>query len=96
MPTVLKLSSRKEFKVILSVFMKFLFSSSNVSSWQIFHFILENQQNGPSVMNGHEEGEEDQSPKPYDIVTIIGKPENCEAAKKMLLETVPITLEVRF
>lgn len=47
-------------------------------------------------MNGHEEGEEDQSPKPYDIVTIIGKPENCEAAKKMLLETVPITLEVRF
>lgn len=46
-------------------------------------------------MNGHEEGEEDQPPKPYDIVTIIGKPENCEAAKKMLLETVPITLEVR-
>lgn len=60
--------------------------------------ISEYQQNGPSEVNGHMDGDEkeQQPPRQCDIVHITGKPENCEAAKQMLLETVPITLEVRF
>lgn len=46
-------------------------------------------------MNGYTSGEEKEQPKPCDIVHITGNPENCEAAKKSLLDIVPITLEVR-
>ncbi|KAK7600960.1 hypothetical protein V9T40_008401 [Parthenolecanium corni] len=52
------------------------------------------QQNGPSEMNGYTSGEEKEQPKPCDIVHITGNPENCEAAKKSLLDIVPITLEL--
>ncbi|XP_075969599.1 satellite-binding protein 1 Dp1 [Anticarsia gemmatalis] len=37
---------------------------------------------------------DDAEPGPNDIIRITGRPENCEAAKKALLEQVPITIDV--
>ncbi|XP_049867329.1 vigilin [Pectinophora gossypiella] len=38
--------------------------------------------------------EEGAEPGPNDIIRITGRPENCEGAKKALLEQVPITIDV--
>ncbi|KAJ2952741.1 hypothetical protein O0L34_g7097 [Tuta absoluta] len=38
--------------------------------------------------------EEGAEPTPNDVIRITGRPENCEAAKKALLEQVPITIDV--
>ncbi|XP_022819366.1 vigilin [Spodoptera litura] len=40
------------------------------------------------------ENNESAEPGPNDIIRITGRPENCEAAKKALLEQVPITIDV--
>ncbi|KAG7307616.1 hypothetical protein JYU34_007838 [Plutella xylostella] len=39
-------------------------------------------------------GDEPAESGPNDVIRITGRPENCEAAKKALLEQVPITIEV--
>ncbi|GBP31692.1 Vigilin [Eumeta japonica] len=39
-------------------------------------------------------GEEPMQPSTNDVIRITGRPENCEAAKKALLEQVPITIDV--
>ncbi|XP_026745631.1 vigilin-like [Trichoplusia ni] len=38
--------------------------------------------------------DDNSEPGPNDIIRITGRPENCEAAKKALLEQVPITIDV--
>ncbi|XP_023947643.1 vigilin [Bicyclus anynana] len=38
--------------------------------------------------------DENAEPGPNDIIRITGRPENCEAAKKALLDQVPITIDV--
>ncbi|KAI5637987.1 KH domain-containing protein [Phthorimaea operculella] len=46
---------------------------------------------GAEIPARQEEGAE---PTPNDVIRITGRPENCEAAKKALLEQVPITIDV--
>ena len=46
-----------------------------------------------SQVNGDMNGENSE-PRPQDIVCIIGKSENCEAAKEALLGLIPIVIEV--
>ena len=53
-------------------------------------------QNGPSEVNGHDGDEKEQPVRACDIVQITGKAENCEVAKNMLLDTIPVTHEVYY
>ena len=48
-----------------------------------------NEEQNSEVVNG-----EGNQPRPQDIVKVVGKKENCEAAKEALLALVPITVEV--
>jgi len=55
---------------------------------------MENVVNADEVVN--EDADENRMPSVYDIVTIFGKLENCEIDKKILINNVLKTIDVRF
>lgn len=45
-------------------------------------------------INGKQNSDENSATQVNDIITIVGNPNNCESAKKMLMENIPKTIEV--
>lgn len=47
-------------------------------------------------VNVVEDADENRAPSVNDIVTIFGKPENCESAKQILIDNIPKTIDVSY
>jgi len=58
--------------------------------------LVEDQYNREAEEVVGEDVDENRTPSVNDIVTIFGKPENCEIAKKILINNVPKTVDVSF
>lgn len=59
--------------------------------------LIEDQYNRePEDVNVGEDTDENRAPSVNDIVTIFGKPENCESAKQILIDNIPKTIDVSF